>query len=205
MRAKDIMSTPVVAVRPDASVREAAAELAAHGFTALPVVDDDGCPVGVVTEADVIRDRIPPDARGLIWRDDDTPAAEPPATVRGLMTHSVTSFAPGADVAEIAKTMLARRIRCVPIVDDGLLVGVVTRRDIMRGIARDDRSIAADVVHRLEIYGGYGRWTVTVHDGRVTVLDEFDNRTDAHVAKVLATGVPGVQHVDIQTSAQNAD
>ncbi|HEY0697397.1 MAG TPA: CBS domain-containing protein [Micromonospora sp.] len=57
------MSTPVVTCRPDWPARDAAALLAARGFTALPVVDDDGALVGIVTEADVLRGRVRPDPR----------------------------------------------------------------------------------------------------------------------------------------------
>jgi CBS domain-containing protein len=80
----------------------------------------------------------------------------------------------------------------MPIVDGSRLVGIVTRRDIVRVIARDDTTIAADVRHRLEIYGGDRRWRVAVHDGIVTIGDQFDDATDRHVVTVLAESVPGV-------------
>ena len=82
----------------------------------------------------------------------------------------------------------------MPIVDDGKVVGIVTRGDIVRVLARDDRSIATDVRHRLEIYGGLNRWKVEVHDGVVRIVDALDSSTDRHVATVLAQAVPGVTH-----------
>jgi CBS domain-containing protein len=58
MRARDIMTSPVITVRPAMTIKEAARLLATHGFTALPVVDDDERLIGIVTEADLVRDRI---------------------------------------------------------------------------------------------------------------------------------------------------
>lgn len=80
----------------------------------------------------------------------------------------------------------------MPIVDNDKVVGIVTRVDIVRMLGRDDRAIATDVWHRLEIYGGLNRWKVEVHDGVVSIVDVFDNSTDRHVATVLARAVPGV-------------
>jgi CBS domain-containing protein len=92
----------------------------------------------------------------------------------------------------LTNALLEAGHRSMPIVDGTRLVGIVTRRDIVRVIARDDRNIAADVARRLEIYGGDGRWHVDVHDGVVSIGDEFDDPTDRHVATVLAEAVPGV-------------
>ena len=63
MRARDLMSTPVITVTPETSVKQAASLLSSHGFTALPVVDDYDCLVGIVTEADIVRGRLPRDPR----------------------------------------------------------------------------------------------------------------------------------------------
>ena len=66
MRAKDLMTYPVITVRPETPAKEAARLLASHGFTALPVVDVDDIVVGIVSEADLIRGRVLPDPRSLI-------------------------------------------------------------------------------------------------------------------------------------------
>jgi CBS domain-containing protein len=89
----------------------------------------------------------------------------------------------------------------MPIVDGSRVVGIVTRRDLVRTLARDDQSIAADVQHRLAMYGGSSRWTVDVHDGGVAIGDEFDDATDRHVAAVLAEAVPGVTAVHVASQA----
>jgi CBS domain-containing protein len=196
MRARDIMTTPVTTVRPGTPIKEAAAVLAGNGFTALPVIDDNNRLIGIATEADLVRDRVPRDPRALCH-----PGAELPTvvttTVGEVMTTAVVAMGPGTDVAVLAKALLDAGHRSMPIVDGSRIVGIVTRRDIVRVIARDDDTIAQDVRHRLEIYGGDRRWQVQVHDGVVAIGDQFagdpgEAETDRHVATVLAEAVPGV-------------
>jgi CBS domain-containing protein len=191
MRARDIMTTPVIAVRPETPVKEAAALLAAHGFTALPVIDLENRIIGIVTEADLVRDRVPRDPRALCHPGEAMPTVAT-TTVGEVMTTPVVAMGPGTDVAVLAKALLDAGHRSMPIVDGARVVGIVTRRDIVRVIARDDHTIAEDVRHRLEIYGGDRRWRVEVHDGMVSIGDQFDDETDRHVATVLAEAVPGV-------------
>lgn len=192
MRARDIMTAPVITVRPETTIKEAAALLAGHGFTALPVLDEDDRLIGIVTEADLVRDRVPRDPRALI-HPGPAPSTGPVTTAVGeVMTTPVTAMGPGTDVALLAKALLDDGHRSMPIVEGSTVVGIVTRRDIVRAIARDDDTIAADVRHRLEIYGSDRRWQVEVRDGVVSIADQFDDETDRHVATVLAEAVPGV-------------
>ncbi|HEX6345903.1 CBS domain-containing protein [Umezawaea sp.] len=198
MRAEDVMSSPAITVRPTTPVKAAIGLITSHGFTALPVVDDDRL-IGIVTEADLVRDRVIPDPRTLIWREDPTPAAPPPATVGEVMTSPAIAVRVGADIAEVTKVMLDGHLRCTPVVDGERLVGVVSRRDLLRTLARDDEAIVADVRHVLARYGGHGRWVVSVADGVVAIVDEFDSAEDRHVASVLARSVPGVQAVTVSS------
>lgn len=192
MRARDLMSTPVVTVKPSTSAKEAAGLLASHGFTALPVVDDDDRLIGIITEADLIRDRIPRDPR---YRHGDAETAHPhpvKTTVESLMTSPVTAMSSGSDITDLCEALTDARIRAMPIVDGSTVTGIVTRGDVVRALARTDEAIAADVRRRLEIYGGAERWKIEVHDGTVRIADEFDSATDRHVATLLAEAVPGV-------------
>ena len=201
MRARDLMSTPVITVTPEMSVKQAAVLLSSHGFTALPVVDDDDGLIGIITEADVVRGRFPRDPR---YRhvyaqyiadtvDDFVPSVA--ATVGAVMTTPVTAMDAGTDVVDLCTAMLDTSVRSMPIVEGCRVVGMVTRRDLVRALARDDQAIAADVRHRLGMYGGPDRWSVEVHDGQVLLGDEFEDATDRHVATVLAEAVPGVTGV----------
>jgi CBS domain-containing protein len=194
MRAVDLMTRQVLTVAPTDAVRDAARLLAGRGFTALPVVDDDGVLVGVVTEADVVRERIPDDPR--------TPDPAPrscPQTVGDIMTSPAMAMPQGTDAADLARFMLRNRIRSVPILDGDRLVGIVTRRDLVRSLTRSDAAIATDIRHRLEVYGGPDRWQVCVQRGRATINDRLDDPVDAHVAKIIALAVPGVEFAKVVT------
>jgi CBS domain-containing protein len=204
MQARDIMCRNVVSVTATTSVGDAATLLASRGFTALPVLDGDGDLIGLLTEADILRDRFPHDPRfhcsdeGSIQLPDETPR-KPGATVGAVMTAPPVSVTAGADVVDLVAMMRADGLRSLPVVDGSRLVGIVTRRDLVRTLTRDDRDVATDVRHQLEIYGGPGRWTVEVEGGAVTISDALDNTTDRHVATVLAEAVRGVTVVHIAT------
>ena len=204
MQARDVMTKNVVTVTPATTVKDAADLMAARGFTALPVLDADGDLIGLVTEADVVRGRFPRDPRYHLTDEAgtarlDDPPREPAVSVGAVMTSPATAMTGGSDVVDLVATMETTGIRSMPIVDGARLVGIVTRRDLVRTLARDDASIATDVRHRLEIYGGPGRWTVDVSGGAVTIRDALDNVTDVHVATVLAEAVPGVAVVHVDT------
>jgi CBS domain-containing protein len=206
MRVRDIMSSPVVTVTVVTTVKHAADVLASNGFTALPVVDDDGGLIGIVTEVDLVRDRFLRDPRyrhayeADVAGPDGAPHA-PAATVGAVMTTPVIGMGVGTDVVDVVTAMLDDRARSIPIVDGSRVVGIVTRRDLVRMLARDDQAIAADVRHRLAMYGVPDRWTVAVCDGVVAIGDEFDNPTDRHVAAVLAEAVSGVTRVRVTSHA----
>ncbi|MFL6141825.1 MAG: HPP family protein [Labedaea sp.] len=200
MRARDIMSSPVVTVQPDTHVKDAAVLLTARGFTALPVVDKEGWLVGIVTEADLVRDRIPHDPRLRAHAGPPPRSLPSRPTVGDVMSSPVTVSGPGTDVAELVATLLNTGRRSMPIVDNGRLIGIVTRRDLVRLVGREDSAIATDVRHRLEIYGGSARWQVDVHGGIVTIGDSYDDETDRHAATVLAEAVPGVLRATVSSA-----
>ena len=204
MLARDIMTRTVVTVMATTGVAEAATLLASHGFTALPVVDDDRTLIGRVTEIDILRDRFPHDPR--FYCSDEGGIAppdtrEPAATVGGVMISPAPSVRAGADVVDLVTIMRADGLRSMPVVDGPRLVGIVTRRDLVRTLTRGDLAVAADVRHQLEIYGGHGRWTVEVDGGSVTITDALENDADRHVATVLAEAVRGVTVVHMADEA----
>lgn len=193
MRAKDVMTRPVIQVMPDTFVKQAAMLLTGHGFTTLPVVDEADHLVGVVTEADVLRGRIAPGPRNA----GAAPPPAPPMTVASIMSTEVDTASPETHVATLTRLMVDKRVRAVPIVDDeGRLAGIVTRRDLLRTIARDDEVIARDVRHHLSA-AGHQPWQVSVAGGMVTLTSEGADETDRHVATVVAAGLPGVTGVRV--------
>jgi CBS domain-containing protein len=196
MRAKDIMSSPVHTVSQTASVEAAAALMTAKAVTALPVVDDDDRLVGMVSESDLLWHRVPSDPTTHLRPVPDLDTSVRPGMVLEVMASYPLATEPETDVAAVAEAMLEHDVRSLPVVDDGVLVGIISRRDILRAMVRTDEVLAGEVRHRLDEYSdGAPRWTVTVKDGVVTVSGEYEDETEQSIVTVLARTVPGVAGV----------
>ena len=144
MNARDVMTRAVVSVHPDTPVREIARLLLDKGISAVPVVDNNGTPIGIVSEGDLIRrDQAAREARRewwletlaegeqlspefLAWLNSQKRAA------RAIMSAPVITVSEGTEVGEIARLLVAHRIKRVPVVRDGRLVGIVAREDLLR-------------------------------------------------------------------------
>lgn len=197
MRADQLMTKSVVTVTPETSVKEVVRLLTTHGFTTLPVVNEDGDLVGVVAEADLLRGRILPDPRTLIHEDAPPPSASmPPATVAEVMTTDVVTAGPDAHEAALSRLMLDKHLRVIPIMAGTKLVGVVSRRDLLRTITREDHLIASDIRHHLSM-ASRRPWQVTVSDGCVTLTAEGADESERHIATVIAGARPGVVGVQV--------
>lgn len=129
MHARDIMTTPVIAVTSSVPLPEAGRLMARHGFTALPVVDSRGRLMGLLTEEDVIRAGSPGDA-----------GPDAGAMLSGHRTAGAVMRTPGLraaadlEVRELAHRMTEAGIRSLPVLDDGVLVGMVTFQDVLRAL-----------------------------------------------------------------------
>lgn len=195
MKISEIMTSPVVTVHPAMPVREAGALLAQHKITSMPVVDDDGAVIGIISELDVLRDRLPRDPRRHLARGGEH-HPEPGRLVRDVMSDAVVCMSENADAADVADVMVLDRVRAVPIISGTDLVGIVSRRDLMRTLLRDDTAIRADAEQRLHDYlDGSERCDVAVNEGVVTLRGRLadGDRWDAAVA--LLESVPGVVRV----------
>jgi len=189
MRVREVMSSPAVTVAPGAAVKQAAAILDERGFTCLPVVDGDGKLAGAVSEADLLMNRFPPDPRVPVL---ERPEREVGATVSDVMSADVLTAEPDDEVSDLLIELRAAGHRSVPVVDAGAVVGVVTYRDLVHALARDDALIAVDVQRRLDLYGGPARWTTSVQGGEVTLSDVGRDPFDRSVALRVAESVLGV-------------
>jgi CBS domain-containing protein len=187
MRAKDIMTTPAVCVRPSTPLCEVAAILTENGFTAVPVVDADEHLVGFVSEADLIRERF-----GL----HPHAVAEPRTSAAEVMTSPVEFVRPETTVTALAKCMITGRRRSVPVVEGHRVVGMVTRRDVVETMAHSDDAILADVHQRLELAGFPHRWLIRVQAGVVHLWGEGDHQHEREAARV-AESVRGVVRVTV--------
>jgi CBS domain-containing protein len=195
MQAHEVMTRDVITIGVDDSIRHAAQLLAERRITSLPVLGQDDRVVGIVSEADLIRDRMPSDPRSHL-RPDDHVQPDPSRLVREVMTEPVVCLAASADTADLAALMLDNNVRAIPIVDGAHLVGIVSRRDLLRTLLRPDDSIIHDVSERLDDYSGQpGRWQVTVVDGVVSITGPFADPDQQRIVTSLVRTVPGVLRV----------
>ncbi|MCU1613633.1 MAG: hypothetical protein JWO98_1173 [Frankiales bacterium] len=166
MQARDAMTRDVITVGPDSFVKRAAEVMTERGYAALPVVNGNDRLVGIVAEADVLRHRLPPDPRLHLRRAGHSTVAAPPPLVRGVMTAAVRTVDASADIADVARMFVDEHLRSVPVLEHGRTVGILSRRDLLRGLARPDDSIRADVLHLVEDYTGeIGCWAIEVTEG----------------------------------------
>ncbi len=138
MRAKDVMSEGVVSIVATATVHEAAKLLVNTHVSALPVLDANGVMVGIVSEADVIKEGMQPAG--------PTPAGHVTALSRPvaeIMTRDVVTADENASLSDIAALMLRRRVKRVPILRERKVVGVVSRVDLLQALLSSDPVPAA--------------------------------------------------------------
>ena len=200
MRTREVMSSPVVTVPPDAQLKDVAATLVEHGINAVPVVDDGDRLVGIVSEADLLTLEATP---GVQHRPGSAARQGPPHTAREVMSHSVYTLTQDTDAAAAARMMLRHNLKSVPVVAGGRVVGMVARRDLLRLIARSDHDIRADLERRLkEELDALQRLAVDVADGVVTT-DAAVGPLARQLLEGLARTVPGV--TEVRTSQANTD
>ena len=204
----DVMTRQVISVRPDTGYQRVADLLVLHGISALPVVDSDGTVLGVVSEADLLPklnypDRVP--GHPLVSR--RRRAANRRAlgdTAGELMTSPAQTIAVTATLAQAARRLVAARVRRLPVVDDaGRLVGILSRRDLVRLYARPDAEIWADIIE----HAVKPMWLeplaveVRVSAGVATLTGQVDRASTREVLLRLTHAVPGVVDVIDQLSA----
>lgn len=191
MRAAEIMTRPVITVQPNTPLREAVHELVDNGFAGLPVVDEDDRVIGVITERDAL---------AASERDDGMAGS-----VADVMKQPVDVVAPDADTHEVVHHMLERHLRCLPVVADGELVGIISRRDLLRPLVRPDDAIRAGVARLLNDYTSLrSPWQVTSLAGVVTVSGRFRDHAERLVVEAIARTVPGVASVEVSGEVSRA-
>lgn len=151
----DVMTEDVVTAAEETPFTEIADTMTEHRISAVPVVDDHGRPVGIVTEADLLRKQEYKDAgrRRRSWlrriRPSEAAAEAKAAAVdaRGLMSAPVVSVGPDTTVAEAARLLNAHGFKAMPVVgEDGRLAGIVARRDLLRVFRRSDDDIRDEII-----------------------------------------------------------
>lgn len=196
MRVKDIMTRPVYSVRANEPIEDVAVLLAEKKITAVPVLDEEDKLIGMVSEGDLLWHRVPADPAAHAVRVDELRGR--PKTVAEVMSKYPVITSPEADVADVANSMLYHGVRSEPVVDDGEVVGIVSRRDIVRTVIRTDDLVGHEIQHRLDEYaGGTRRWPVTVSDGVARVGGKFDDEVERTIVAIMARTVPGVASVQV--------
>jgi CBS domain-containing protein len=207
LRVRDVMSRNVITVPGGTPFGDVVDLMLRHEIGAIPVVDDEGGLVGVVSEADLIskqayggrRRSVSDGFGGLARRDLREVLRSRGRTAREVMSAPVEITRADEPLRAVARRMVENRLKHMPVVDDaGRLVGIVSRRDLLRAFDRRDDEIAADVAASLESseYGsGEGRVTASVQGGIVTLDGRVRRPYDVVAVSRLAWLVPGVVDV----------
>lgn len=191
MLAKDLMSTPAITVRPETPCKEAADLLTRHGISSLPVVDEAGALVGIVSEADLLPLGTTVDPRAQAR---PLPQAPQPSRVEEVMTRDPSTVDETLDVSLVAQLMLEGRLRHVPVLRGNTVTGVLSRRDLVRLLARRDEDIERAVQQALSQEGlRLANLRVQVREG-IVELSGADPST-LRLGEILARSQPGVVQV----------
>lgn len=202
---KDLMTTQVVTVRPATPFKDIVARLAEHRVSAMPVVDDAGRVLGVVSEADLLLKEEFPDPdqdMPLFWTKRRRLEREKAAgsTARDLMSVALVSISPDATVVEAARRMHRANIKRLPVIGEGgRLVGIVSRSDLLKVFNRPDRSIRREIMDDV-IVGEFtmdpDRFFIHVDDGVVVLQGRVGRRSLIPYLVRAVHGVEGVVRVE---------
>ncbi len=215
MKARDVMVAPVVTVKPSASVKEVAELLLENRISGVPVVDDEGKMLGIVSEGDLLHRSEAGTALRRSWwltglTSEETLAAEYAKAharkVADVMTPKVITAAPDAPLHELAALMEANAIKRVPIVENGRLVGIVSRANLLRAVASArprpeiplaDASIREELLAllRREAWGRPWLLNVIVKDGGVELWGVARSDAERKAIRIAAEGIEGVRAV----------
>jgi CBS domain-containing protein len=217
MKASDIMVPDVITVGPDTSIQEVAEILLAKRISGLPVLNQKGHLVGIVSEGDLLRREESGTEHTRSWwlkllMGRETLAAEfvkeHARRVRDVMTRDVLTVSPDTEATEIASILERNRIKRVPVVKDGRLVGIVSRANLVQALAGlrkpivndkqvDDTELRDALLSRLrsEPWAKTGLINVTVNAGSVDVWGIVDSDAEKQALRVAIEITPGVRGV----------
>jgi CBS domain-containing protein len=205
MRARELMSSPVVTVSPDTPLKEVAELMLSRRVSGLPVVDGGDHLVGIISESDFLpkleqaqRADTHPNLLSRLTHMAGPDHALEARSAGDLMTSRVIAAEPEAEVREVVHLMVTHKVNRVPIVERGHLVGIVTRADLLRTLTRDDAAITEEAESRLthDLWIEPGRVRITTQRGVVTVKGEVDSRSDAMLLQQWFTSIVGVVAID---------
>jgi len=212
MQARDVMVSPVITVKSSSSVREVAKTFLERRISAVPVVDDQGKLVGIISEGDLMHRSEAGTERQRSWwllqlTEDETLAAEyvkaHARKVADVMTRHVITAAPDTPLHEIATLLEKNSIKRVPILKDGQLVGVVSRANLVQAVASTRKELEiplsdATIRDKLLAHLAGQAWAqttllnVTVSGGIVDLWGTTKSDVERKAIRVAAESTPGV-------------
>lgn len=212
MKARDVMVSPVITVKPFSSVRDVAKLFLEHRISAVPVVDEKGKLVGIVSEGDLMHRAEAGTERRRSWwlqgfAGDETLAAEyvkaHARKVEDIMTRHVISAPPDMLLHEIANMLESNSIKRVPIVNKGQVVGIVSRANLIQAVASVRRGLEIPVSDALirdkllanlqqEPWAHTGLLNITVNGGVVDLWGIAGSDAERKAIRVAAESIPGV-------------
>jgi CBS domain-containing protein len=217
MKAADVMVRDVVTVHPETDVADAVKLLVARDISALPVVDQGDNLVGIISEADLLHRAELGTEKHRSWIIESLTAASTLAEefakahgrkVGEIMTTGVVTATEEDSLGDIAALFERNRIKRVPIVRDGRVVGIVSRSNLIQALASvvgtseaggdADRRVRDELIQRLEKehdWTDFGARNVTVHNGVVHLWGLITSDDERRALTALAEGVPGVARV----------
>jgi CBS domain-containing protein len=205
---KDVMTTKVVTVSPETSLRDVAATFLAHGISGAPVCDADGRVLGVISKTDIVKKERGPiytQPSGLLTRLKivKEPAKVDARTAGEAMTQPAITVYSFMSVSAAAQLMLEHGVHRLPVVSQDTISGIVTETDLVRAFTRPDEEIRAEIADEL-------RWqlvdlparsrgcpNVEVRDGTVVVTGEIERRSDLEIVDHVIRRVPGVESITV--------
>ena len=219
MQTKDIMTTSVISVPQDGKIEDAVRLMLDHHVSALPVVDADGALKGVVSEGDLMRRVRDTDGPRRSWWLELLGGSGDSAHdfvklnshhVTDVMTRDVVSVEEDTAVAEIARLLEKHRIKRVPVLRSGQVVGIVSRANLLHALSalqdgalpepsEDDRVLRAKIKEALKEVPGAAVNLInyTVENGNVSVWGVADSDFEENAIRVAVESVPGVGMVDV--------
>ena len=217
MKVREVMTTDVITVTRDAPFKEVVGLLLANEVSGLPVIDAGGGVVGMVTEADVVAKGAYPGRRRralavlsdlVAGRDSHWARKAAGERAEELMNTPVLTASPDDDVRAAARAMGELRVKRLPVVEEGRLVGIVSRPDVLRAFYRSDAEIEADIRARLaspiqvpEDHAVRFR----VRDGVVTLEGSVHHQSDVRVVEAMVQRVRGVVSVENRLAFREQD
>lgn len=192
MLVREAMTRGTITVTPEVTTTAALRLLDVHEITSMPVVED-GVLVGIVSEADLVRDLVPSDPRARL-RPTEVPDSSVRRTVGEVMTRQVLTVGENDDVARALEVLTTTGAKAMPVVEGAVVIGMLSRRDVVHLLARTDERLEAEIDELFRLDGL--PWSAEVVDGRATVTGP-DGAHEQRLATALAGSVPGVVAVHV--------